>query len=113
MNKIYLFSKIIVFVLSGIGIIIAGITAHELKHFYDLKENAEITEICVMNIPITFEKFSLDSGVGYVRYYNNGNAQSEEFLPNIISIVVVIILTNILSYYIFESYDAYKEMEDF
>lgn len=101
MNKLYFMSQIIVFALVIIGVGVVGITTHELKHVYDLGEDAEIKEICVLNLPTEYNGIKdilFEQAAGYV-LYTKGD-ESSELPAYIIMIIVLFILTVFIIIYI-------------
>ena len=81
------------------GALVFGITAHEYKHYYDLKDDT-ITEICVLNLPWGVDNIHLDHNAGYIQYIPD-TASTSEFGATIIGYLVVICLMVISCYYLF------------
>lgn len=99
-NKINLSIKILVFFLAFVGIFTISNITHELKHYYDLKDITEVTEVCLLNLPL--ELLENESRTGYVNYLPN---QCREFSSErdalIIDFSIIIILSFITFYYFF------------
>ena len=104
MKKLYFISQIVMFTLVIIGISVVAISSHELKHFYDVKDNSKVTELCVLNIPTEYKDLRtlLTEPSGYTEYIPNSKkvVESSEFQALIVSIIVFIILFIFIIIYI-------------
>jgi hypothetical protein len=89
-------AKIFVYITIIVGILTISTAAHELSHYFDIKDDVMVQDICLMNIPIdTFP----DGAYGYVRNLNYGKEmQTSEIKATIIGFVVGIFLVLCLGY---------------
>lgn len=99
-NKI---SNIIVIILIFFGVFVISTTSHELKHYYDLKDDAEIKEICALRIPLSLDDWKYKNGfsIASVKYYPNENTHTSEIGASIISLLLGLGLFVIAFDYIF------------
>ena len=101
MKILYKISMVITFVLIIIGATIIGITVHEYKHYFDIKDNSTITDICVLNLPYGIDNFDLDKPMGFVKYIPKGEVYSSEFSTTLIGFLVSLVLVIFSCYYLF------------
>lgn len=99
-NKIQL--SIVGFILI-IGIITIFNTLHELKHYYDLKDE-EIIELCAFRVPLSIDDLKGENGFAYA-YLEHKGGESSEVGATIISFVFGIGLFLICLNYVYKNYE--------
>ena len=118
MNKIeegkriaYYFCKTIVFLLVMLGLLCVNNICHEMKHFYDLKDDANITDICIMNIPENFPHDLLNKHVAYVRYlpHEGVETESSEAVAITFGLIPTILLSLIACAFLFNMTNPFYE----
>lgn len=110
MSKTYSFAKVVVSVFFIIGLSVFMITVHELKHYYDIKDEVAVSEICIMNLPI---KSLSDSNLGYVSYFiSDEDPESSEFMAGLYGLIPFTIFAFIGTYFIIFSEDFRKNCPD-
>lgn len=119
MNKILLrlMNKILLgltMILAVFGAFVIGVIVHEYKHYYDRKDNSDITEICVLNLPYGVENFKEYEKIGYVQYVNpTDSSSSSEFTAGLFGLLITFILSGLVMHYLFSSYYENKFNERF
>ena len=79
-----------------VGIFTIANAAHELTHYFDIKDTVIVEEICVLNIPL---KNPLEGAIGYVQYQDYGKkAYSSELKATLIGLIVGGLLVCCLGY---------------
>ena len=94
--KTFYFScGVIVFILAFFGTFVLGVASHELTHYWDIKDEVVVADICLFNIPIDSQS------LGYIEFGQvNSEKLSTETKPTIIeSITILTFLTIILCFY--------------
>ena len=92
---------IVTWILVITGAVIFGTTAHEYKHYFDIKDDSTINEICILNLPYGVDNFAFDRPSGYVRFSSDSLVYSSEFSATLIGFLVSICLVVISCYYLF------------
>ena len=79
-----------------IGILTISTAAHELTHYFDIKDDVIVQDICLMNIP--FEA-GANGAYGFVRNLNYGiEPHSPEWKPMLIGLAVGLLFVMCLGY---------------
>lgn len=79
--------------MAGVGIIVN--TAHELGHYFDLRDEVKITNICILNIPFTDRQM-----VGYVEYETDNEVDhaATERVAMTVMLIIFVFLSICISY---------------
>lgn len=97
MDKIiYRVAKVGVYFTIIIGILTISTAAHELTHYFDIKDDVIVQDICLMNIPV---QDGIHGAYGYVRNLNYGKEYySPEWKATLIGFLAALFFTGCLGY---------------
>jgi len=75
-------------IILSIGILVISNTLHELTHYYDMKDEVNVNEICALRIPLSLSDLKGQNGFAYayMEYLPGKQVNSSEVLPSIISL---------------------------
>lgn len=85
MRPIFTIFFVLTLILAFFGASVISFAAHELKHYYDVKDKVDVQEVCLFNLPI--HKDDLKTGV--VRYPAGTSADSSELSASFIQFLTL------------------------